>query len=259
MRLTPSALQVQDQPLRIVCGTVWGGIEPVRLDVSTKGLNGSLYSTASGGERGGDIYYLSVCSKDFLTRAMVADVRGHGEQVSEISSWIYQSLHDKMNSVDCAGVLSDLNELVHSRGFSAITTAAVVSHNILNSTLYYSYAGHPPVLARRSGRQWVPLLLGSESEQANLPLGVFRSTRYEQGEARVQSGDDFLLYTDGLSEAMNPETSQEFGDAELPALLESQPDAEVSRVRDALVEGVITFSGGPALQDDCTLMVLQVR
>jgi serine phosphatase RsbU (regulator of sigma subunit) len=81
------------------------------------------------------------------TRLLVADVRGHGERVSEISSWIYQSLQDKMDSVDCAEVLSDLNQMVHRRGSLAITTAAVVSYDMSNSTLYYSYAGPPGLSA----------------------------------------------------------------------------------------------------------------
>src|SRR6516225_5490077 len=199
------APELEKQPYRIACGTVWGGIKPVSLDVCTKGVTVSLHSTASGGDRGGDIYYISVCTSDLRTRMLVADVRGHGERVSKISSWICQSLQDKMISVDCAEVLSDLNQMVHTRGSAAITTAAVVSHDISDSKLYYAYAGHPPVLARRSGARWSPLILGTQSGQANLPLGVFSSVRYDQGEERVQTGDRLLLYTDGLSEAMSPE------------------------------------------------------
>jgi sigma-B regulation protein RsbU (phosphoserine phosphatase) len=247
------------EPYRIDCGTVWGGIKPVSLDVCTKGVTVSLHSTASGGERGGDIYYISVCTADLRTRMLVADVRGHGDQVSEISSWICQGLRDKMNSVDCAGVLSDLNQMVHSRGFAAITTAAVVSHDISNSKLYYAYAGHPPILARRSGGPWLPLDLKRQAGQANLPLGVLHSVQYDQGEARVQAGDRILLYTDGLSEAMSPESGEEFGDKELLALLEARADVELSNVRDSLVEAATTFSGGPILRDDCTLMVVEVR
>jgi phosphoserine phosphatase RsbU/P len=253
-----TAPELQKQPYRIACSTVWGGIEPVSLDVCTKGVNGSLYSTASGGERGGDIYYMSMCSLDLRTRMLVADVRGHGEQVSEISSWIYQSLLDKMNSVDCAEVLSGLNEIVYSRGFVAMTTAAVVSHDISNSNLYYSYAGHPPVLARRSGGQWLPLVLETQSGHANLPLGVLRSVQYDQGQARVQAGDRILLHTDGLSEAMGPESGEEFGEKELIALLEARADDELTSVRDSLVEAVTAFSGGGMLTDDCTLMVVEV-
>src|SRR5580700_3718170 len=76
-RLNPmtTAPKLQNQPYRIPCATIWGGIEPVTLDVCTKGVTASLHSTASGGERGGDIYYMSVCSIDLLTRMVVADVR----------------------------------------------------------------------------------------------------------------------------------------------------------------------------------------
>jgi serine phosphatase RsbU (regulator of sigma subunit) len=188
----------------------------------------------------------------------VADVRGHGEQVSDISSWIYQSLQDKMSSIDCADVLSDLNQMVHERGSVAINTVAVISHDIGNSTLYYSYAGHPLVLIRGGSRRWLPLVLNTQSGQANLPLGVLHSVRYDQGEARVEAGDRFLLYTDGLSEAMNPESDEEFGEKELLAMLEAHEDSELACLRDALIEGVTAFSGGPLL-DDCTLMVAEVR
>jgi len=251
--------ELEKYPYKIACGTVWGGIKPVSLDVCTKGVTVSLHSTASGGDRGGDIYYISVCTSDLRTRMLVADVRGHGEQVSVINSWIYQSLQDKMNSVDCAEVLSELNQMVHTRGSLAITTAAVVSYDISNSTLYYSYAGHPPVLARRSRGPWLPLVLNTPAGPANLPLGVFRSARYDQGEERVQAGDRILLYTDGLSEAMSPESGEEFGEKEFLALLETRADVELTTVRDSLVEAVTVFSGGPILTDDCTLMVVEVR
>jgi len=248
----------QNQPYPIHCSTVWGGIEPVGLDLSAKSANVSLYSTASGGERGGDIYYMSVCSAEVLTYMVVADVRGHGEQVSEISSWIYQGLQDRIDSFDGAGLLSDLNRMAHGRGSAAITTAAVVCHCMSNSTLYYWYAGHPPVLARRSGGLWLPMGLGLQSGQANLPLGMFPSVRYDQGEAPVQAGDRLLLYTDGLSEAMSPESDEEFGEKELPAFLDAQGDRELTSLRDILVKRATAFSGGPLL-DDCTLMVVEIR
>jgi phosphoserine phosphatase RsbU/P len=73
-----------NQPYAIHCSTVWGGVEPISLDLRAKSLSASLHSTASGG----DFYYMSVCSADVLTYMVVADVRGHGVQVSEISSWI---------------------------------------------------------------------------------------------------------------------------------------------------------------------------
>lgn len=127
-----------------------------------------------------------------------------------------------------------------------------------DSTLYYWYAGHPPVLARRSGGRWLPLGLEMQIGQANLPLGAFGSVRYDQGEFPVQTGDRILLYTDGLSEATNPESDEQFGDKELFTLLENQTEGELASVRDTLVASATAFSGG-TLRDDCTLMVAEVR
>jgi len=249
----------KDTTQRLVCGTVWGGIEPVRREVCTRGVCGSLYSTASGGNRGGDVYYMSTCSADVITRMVLADVKGHGEQVSEIGSWIYEALLNNMNNLHGAGILKDLNHIVYSRGPSAITTAVIVTHNAHTSQLYYSYAGHPPILARQSRRKWMPLLLENQSAQSDLPLGVLRSVPYSQGEVHVRAGDRLLLYTDGLSEAMNPTTEEEFGERELDAFLETLPDGDLARARDALIERAMTFTGGPLLTDDCTLILAEVR
>lgn len=247
------------QPYRIPCAAIWGGIEPVSLDVSTQGITASLGSTASGGKRGGDIYYMSVCSSDSLTRMVVADVRGHGEQVSEISSWLYQCLQDKMNSLDGAGVLADLNAMVYARGFAAITTAVVVSYYLGDAKLYYSYAGHPPMLASRSGERWLPLALDAESTKGNLPLGILPSAHYDQSEIRLRPGDRFFLYTDGLSEATNAKSGEQFGDREMPASLDAAQNLDLAIVRRTVMERATAFVGGPILDDDCTLLVVEVR
>ena len=47
--MTPT---LQDQPYRIPCASIWGGIQPASLDVCTLGITASLHSTASGGQRG---------------------------------------------------------------------------------------------------------------------------------------------------------------------------------------------------------------
>jgi serine phosphatase RsbU (regulator of sigma subunit) len=241
MNSITSTPKLQNQPYRNPCAAIWGGIQPVSLDVCTQGVTASLHSSAIGGQRGGDIYYMSVCSNDLLTRMVVVDVRGHGEQGSEISSWIYQCLPENMNSLVGAGVLTDLKGIVHGRGFGTITTA-VVSYYIPNSTLYYSYAGHPPVLSRRLRGRWLPLALEMQLGKANLPLGVLSSAHYDHAQVRAQGRDRFFLYTDGLSEATDAQSDEKFGEKELPALLEAQAHMELASVRDALIERATAFS-----------------
>jgi sigma-B regulation protein RsbU (phosphoserine phosphatase) len=92
---------------------IWGGISSVDTDVVTGGLGASVYSAASHGVRGGDIYYFGVCGYHMLTRVAIADLQGHGEDVATLSNWLYDLLRERLNSLDGAGVLEDLNRLVY--------------------------------------------------------------------------------------------------------------------------------------------------
>ena len=115
----------------------------------------SLYSSSAHGGKGGDIYFLSVCGNDVLTRIALADVAGHGQTVSDVSQWLYVSLEARMGSVDGDRILADLNRVAVERGISAMTTGAVVSFYSEDSNVYCSYAGHHPMLIYRLGeRRW---------------------------------------------------------------------------------------------------------
>src|SRR5215469_11903907 len=103
------SLPAQSQPCQIRCAEIWGGASGKEDDVMTPGVRAAIHSSASGAAKGGDLYYLSVCAYDTLTRIAVADVRGHGEAVSDLSEWLYHSLEKRMNDFDSSTVLKDLN------------------------------------------------------------------------------------------------------------------------------------------------------
>jgi len=243
---------------RIRCGGIWGGITAVDLDVRTQAINASIQSTASGGKKGGDIYYFSVCSSDVLTRIALADMRGHGEQVSHLSQWLYDSLEQRMNSLDGASVLTDLNGLVYAHGFEALTTAAVVGYYIGDSSLYYSYAGHPPILVRQGHSQWMARPIDGNGGPANLPLGALRTVRYDQEKIGLESGDRIFLYTDGIVECPDPD-GEFYGEARLLDVLERAAGASLTDVKQAVVQSLASHARGPLIHDDCTLMVVEVR
>ena len=158
--MTSTSPAAASQPYMIRCAEIWGGTSVKEDQLATPGLHATIHSSASGDSRGVDLYYVSVCAYDTLTRIAVADVRGHGESVNHLSEWLYQVLDERMNYLSSAAVLADLNDIVHSRGFEAITTAVVATFHRDNSTLYYSYAGHPPLLLGRYGLPWQTLAPG---------------------------------------------------------------------------------------------------
>ena len=77
---------------RLECRGIWGGIQNRDIEVAAGKFIGSIYSEPSEGGRGGDIYYFGVCKGDVISRLAIADVTGHGESVSEVSQYVYESL-----------------------------------------------------------------------------------------------------------------------------------------------------------------------
>ena len=81
---------------RLECKGLWGGIRNRDIEVSAGKVIGSIYSAASEGGKGGDIYYFGVCKGGVITRLAIADVVGHGEAVSEVAQYVYDSLKTNM-------------------------------------------------------------------------------------------------------------------------------------------------------------------
>jgi len=85
-----------ESPLRLDCTEIWGGIRNRDIEITAGKVIGSIYSAACEGGKGGDIYYFGVCKGDIITRLAIADVVGHGEVVSEVSQYVYDSLKAHM-------------------------------------------------------------------------------------------------------------------------------------------------------------------
>jgi sigma-B regulation protein RsbU (phosphoserine phosphatase) len=89
-------------------------------------------------------------------------------------------------------------------------------------------------------------------------IGVFRSCLYEQETVQLQSGDVLLAFTDGVTEALNPE-GEEFGEERLEELLRASTHMSADEVRDAVVLSVRDWCAGAPQHDDLTFIVLKVK
>lgn len=243
----------------IHCAEVWGGVRNEDVDACSKQLTTSLYSHACDGGKGGDIYYVSVCQGDLLTRVAIADVVGHGEKVSRVSQWLYESLNARMNDADGTHVLGDLNRLATERGLEALTTAATVGFYAADGQAHFAYAGHFPMLLKRAGeREWRPMRVHATDDAANLPLGVTEQMRYTQESTPMHAGDRALLYTDGVVETPSP-TGELFGQQRLEATLAEVGDVSLYELKTAILNRLRDYAGGKLTHDDVTLMAIEVR
>lgn len=241
---------------RLKCAEVWGGIKNEQLDVCSRGLTVSLFSSACDGGKGGDVYFCSMCRGDRVTRVIIADVVGHGAAVSEIGTWVHDELVDRMDDPVLANVLSDLNGRVVARGLDAMTTAVALSFDAVDGRLNYGYAGHPPILLRRNGA-WTELPQAPGGGTRNLPLGVDGTCRYETASVSLASRDLLLLYTDGVIEAPSRGGAQ-YGVGRLRAALTEIDRQDPMELRNGVIARLRDWTGGLLEHDDVTLMAIHL-
>ena len=245
------------EPYEIHCAEVWGGVSVKDDNVATPGVHAAIHSSASGDAKGGDVYYFSVCAYDALTRIALADVRGHGQEVSHLSEWLYQSLEARMNDSDGAGVLTDLNQVVRKQGLEAITTAVVATIDRNKRQLSYAYAGHPPMFLGGHGLDWHLLKVAETQGPANLPLGVLPEARFTQETVSVKPGDRLFLYSDGVAECPGPDDSF-YGDERMLDMLRRTGGDSVATARTRLLGDLTNYAAGPLIHDDCTFLLVEV-
>ncbi len=117
-------------------------------------------------------------------------------------------------------------------------------------TLQYVNAGHnAPVLTRGDG---VQLRL----EQGGLIVGAFQESAYVQAEVQLRSGDRLVLFTDGLSEAVDG-NDEEFGEGRVAEALRRNRHLSAPALHSSLMDSVSEFCGGE-FNDDATVVVVAV-
>jgi sigma-B regulation protein RsbU (phosphoserine phosphatase) len=79
----------------------------------------------------------------------------------------------------------------------------------------------------------------------------------EEDEVALRVGDLFLFFTDGLSEAMNPE-AELFGEGRLSRILAESEALTTEEIREKILGEVRAFAGGAAQADDMTMVILKV-
>ena len=111
-------------------------------------------------------------------------------------------------------------------------------------------AGHCPVLIRRSD--------GSidEIHSSGFPLGMMPVASYTEHESRLEPGDLLLLYTDGLTEAEDPD-EEEFGVERVSEVVSKLERPSAEAACKALFEAVEVHTCGQPLHDDATLLVVE--
>jgi len=153
---------------------------------------------------------------------------------------------------DPAEVLAQANDLIMADARSDLfVTLFYAILDLEHSVLTYSNAGHNhPLLFDGHGGEVTPLTA------KGMALGVLAGIELEQRETKLEPGDLLLLYTDGVTDALNAEV-EEFGLSRLLSVVAAHRGESAADVIRAINQAVDEFVGDTPQFDDLTLVVLK--
>ena len=215
-------------------------------------------------EVGGDYYDFFSLPGDRLG-VLIADVAGKGTSaalyMAELKglvlslSQIYESPRQLLIEVNRI-----ISENLDSRSFITMTYAVL---DLGAGMMTYARAGHTPLLylpgpaGPVAGAQVLTpngMVLGLQIDGAADKFAEL----LEEERVSLHPGDIILLYTDGITEAMNAE-SDLFGDLRLSRIVEEHSDLESGELRERILREIEAFVGGADQHDDMTMILMKVQ
>jgi len=200
-------------------------------------------------EIGGDYY-------DFIQRdngkliVALGDVSGKGPAAALLMSSLHAAVHahsDTHNSL--AKTIGAVNRyLVDSTPANRFVTLFYAELDPKNGSLAFLNAGHNPPLICHAGGTMEQLAAGG------LPLGIMANADFREGKTRLRPGDVLVIYSDGVSEAVNPK-GEEFGPTRLYETVSRNLDASAAGIRDRIESALTKFCQGTPAADDITLVI----
>ena len=203
---------------------------------------------------GGDLYDFFI--RDDKLFFCIGDVSGKGIPAALVMSVMHFMFRIVSNKEDDPKIiLETMNNLYASENNSSIfCTFFLGVLDLKTHLLHYCNAGHE-----------LPILITNEINEipvnANLALGLFKGKVYRPEEIQLSPGSVFLLYTDGLKEAINKD-EECFGVERIKASLQHVVDkgpAESSVYIRKLVNDVENYMGDTPPADDLTLLAIKIN
>lgn len=246
-------------PQRMQCMEIWGGNQEIDKYFQATGLdiyvNSKPFLDSETG--GGDIYYLTSCASGRISRFLLADVSGHGQDAVELATILRDLMRQNVNKISQEKFVKDINlsfgKMAREQGFA---TAVIATFFEPTRSLSISLAGHPhPMYYSHKRNEWTPIntALG-DGKLENLPLGIHTGSDYPNCKISTSIDDMFLLYTDAFVESVDAEGKQ-LGLDGLLTLLNSSGSLAPGEVIPYLRNELTSMSAENLKEDDATAIV----
>ncbi len=200
---------------------------------------------------GGDFYDIFETSSGQIA-IMLGDVSGKGMPAALLVSVLQGAIRSSTASqheLACEQINRMLCERTACERFATLFWGVF---DPVTGTLRYVNAGHAaPMLVRRGANQIERL------DEGGPVLGLLPAARYSAKSVEIQTSDTLILYSDGVNEATNG-NEEEFGEDRIQQVVTGAATATPAELCEQMTNRVAVFTGGGALADDRTLLVVRL-
>lgn len=200
---------------------------------------------------GGD-YYDFISFDDNRLGFCVGDITGKGMPAAMLMANLQATFRSQATVFgDCCKCMTGTNRLLYRNTEPA--KFATLFYGILdseNGLLTYVNGGHDAPILFRKGEE--PRFLSA----TGLLLGVVDETDYREETISMEKDDVLLLYTDGITEAMDPE-EKEFGLERLIVLANENSERSADHITEIILTDIKHHVGKASQSDDITLMLIK--
>jgi serine phosphatase RsbU (regulator of sigma subunit) len=217
--------------------------------------DGAFFSTAAASIAcravGGDFYdYVDLPSGEF--GFIVGDVAGKGSPAALLAAAVLGMFSAEATyQTSASALITRLNHGLFRRAIEARFLTTFYGMLGANGEFTYCNAGHnAPVLVSAAGARRL--------ETGGVVLGLFDQATFEQETLTLHPGDLIVLFSDGVTEAMNP-AGDEFTDERLLACVKAHQHESPDDVMNALLADVKAFCADAPQTDDVTVVMVRYK
>lgn len=204
-------------------------------------------------EIGGDYYDYTILD-DNVFSITIADVSGKGVPAAFLMALGRSVLRTLTLTGDFAPNenLNELNKIIYSDITEDMFITMMHSkYNKENKTLYYSNAGHNPLVVYRASTDSIEL-----HTVKGVAIGFLEEYKYRQGEIQLNKGDIVIFYTDGITETENS-NKEMFGLERLKEVIYNNKNKSPKELRKVILESINRFRKDYEQTDDLTFVILK--
>jgi sigma-B regulation protein RsbU (phosphoserine phosphatase) len=200
-------------------------------------------------EVGGDYFDLFDLGENRIA-FVLADVSGKGLGAALMTTMLQGALSATTFGQHPAETFAHINRFLCDH--AQVERYATMFFGTLDAEgqLEYINAGHPSPLLIRGGQADAPY------PAASCPVGLIPDMEFANSVVQLQPGDTLVLFSDGVSEAMDPD-QKEFGIERLKEVVALHATRPVGELQEAILESVQKFARGAHQADDITVLLLR--